>query len=463
MNNKQYNALRLATLGHNLFLTGAAGTGKSYVLKHIIKSLKQTKHVAVTASTGTSAFLIDGITTHSWLKLGLANDSLDTLLEKLDRSHIAKKNIRKTQVLIIDEISMISGDFFTKLDSCCRHVKTKTLPFGGIQVILCGDFAQLPPVSKDTIDYAFLTLAWKESNLHTVYLTEIMRQRDDSQFIDILTKIRHNRLEPSDTTILFNCIDKEFDDEEDIYPTRLVPTNNHAKTINDMHFRRLPDPTFRFIMHVVSHTKSNKIPDHVIKKLYERYISGMIHEKSLFLKLGTRVILTSNINVELGLFNGAQGIVTGILPLDTFKETNTPVRIAKRNIYFSIHNPEIYTKNTHEQGSNHHIPVVKFKHGEFAIFPITNIIKTDYSDSPDAYLTIETIPLKHAWALTIHKSQGMTLDRAQIDAGRYVFTSGQTYTALSRVRNLDSLSLIDFEPSKIKVDPVVSQFYESLL
>jgi ATP-dependent DNA helicase PIF1 len=469
MNSQQKKAYEIAIKGKNIFLTGAAGTGKSYVLKQIITNLKKTKNVAVTASTGTAAYIINGITVHSWLKLGLAEEPINKLLEKLDKSHVSKKNIRKTQVLIIDEISMVSGEFFIKLDSCCKLARNSEMPFGGIQVVLCGDFAQLPPVSKGNhIDYCFKTSVWATSDLTTIYLTEIMRQRDDTRFIKLLTNLRHGTLQDTDRQLLFSCIDKEFTDEHSIFPTRLVPTNNHAKIVNDTHFRRLHTELYTFKMHVSMYIVNGKTKTqlkYIIQSLFSQYTSCMVHDDILNLKIGTRVILTTNLNVEDGLYNGAQGIVTKFISWESLHSSpHSTYSIAKRQFQFTLKHPEQYNIDVYQQGSlKTTVPIVKFLDREYAIFPVTTTIQSDTSDSPDVLFMIDHIPLKHAWALTIHKSQGMTLDRAQIDAGRYVFSSGQTYTALSRVRSIDSLSLIDFEPSKIKVDPDVVDFYDSLI
>jgi len=246
MNEGQLRAFQLARNGFNLFITGSAGVGKSYLLRMIIEELLKEKTVAVTASTGTAAHIIGGITLHSWLALGLAKEPVDILLRRIKRFSSCSENIRKTQVLIIDEISQVRGEFLDKIDACCKHVRKNNFPFGGIQVIICGDFAQLPPVmtldlereldqsykpepiSNKTppIDYAFKSDVWKTMNLKTAYLREVVRQKGDPTFVRILNNLREGKVSDEDFQPLLKCIGRKFsnpdsqDNSHNIFPRR---------------------------------------------------------------------------------------------------------------------------------------------------------------------------------------------------------------------------------------------------
>lgn len=481
MNTLQQKAYDIALSGDNLFLTGVAGSGKSFTLRHIIKKLKNIKNVSVTASTGTASFLIDGITLHKWLGLGLANEPIHVLREKLTKKKMAQKNIRTTNVLIIDEISMISGELLDKVDQCCRFVRKCNKPFGGIQVIFCGDMAQLPPVSgnhdentiikndlpDNHIDYPFYSNAWNDSNVEYVYLTQIIRQKDDHEFSDILRGIREGNLHEDMISRLYSIIGKRWNNEDEIYPTQLVPTNKLANDINKKEYKKIQSTQYIYKAYVrkcISKFKTHyaSMLSNIGDGLLDNYKKNGINPIQIQLKKGTRVILTHNIDVEKGFYNGAQGTIIG------FEECNTipyPSSIENKDDY-DIHAFHYNSKNNENsnQEKTNVLPVVRFQcNNTLIVKPINILLRSDLSKCPDVLVEYCQLPLRYAWALTIHKSQGMTLDRARIDAGTSIFTAGQTYTALSRVRNLNSLSLIDFDPEKIHIDPIINEFYRRIV
>ena len=494
MNEGQLRAFQLAKNGFNLFITGSAGTGKSFLLRLIIDELLKERTVAVTASTGTAAHIIGGITLHSWLALGLAKEPIDVLLRRIKRYSSCSENIRKTQVLIIDEISQVRGEFLDKIDACCKHVRKNNFPFGGIQVIICGDFAQLPPVmsldlereldqsykpepisnKNPEIDYAFKSDVWKSMNLKTAYLREVVRQRGDPTFVGILNNLREGRVNDEDFQPLLKCIGRKFsspdvDNSHNIFPTRLVPTNAEAARINQSFYSALEgeENIYHARFHVKRKRRQNRnmeIENQIVERMLHYTKTHGTLDPSLHLKVGTRVILTQNINVRLGLFNGAQAIVEKFVNLlDAGAEgiqIATPDQLKKTSTEGSYETESLPAL----ENSSSTVPVIRLVDKEilYALLPNTTEVRSDFDDEPNIVVQMTQYPLRHAWGLTIHKSQGMTLERALINAGRFIFSPGQTYTALSRVRSLEGLSLVDFDPNKVIVDPSVVEFYKNL-
>lgn len=495
MNPDQTSAFDLAVSGHNLFITGAAGTGKSFLLRNIIQRLKQIRTVAVTASTGTAAFIIQGITLHSWFSMGLAKEPTDVIIQRLKKYSTCSENIRKTQTLIIDEISQVRGEFLDKINRVAQHVRKNSRPFGGIQVIFCGDFAQLPPVMTldiekelenswspillnnefPEIDYAFKSEAWSETNPKIAYLREVMRQKDDQLFISILNHIREGRVSDEDFQPLLDCIGRKFsnptgDNMKIIFPTRLVPTNADAQRINKSFYNAIESEEHKYhATFSIKKNKRNRADKEVQQKIVDRMVeytkNHSTMESSLALKVGTRVILTQNVNVRLGLYNGAQGIIEEFVTIQDAGNMGIPV------VSSTDGKPVPQQEGDYEiseikssQNSSASVPVIRLvgTEGRFVLTPCNLTIKSDFNEEPNYIVNMYQYPLKHAWALTIHKSQGMTLERAQIDAGKFIFSPGQTYTALSRVRSLEGLSLVDFDPNKVLVDPSVVEFYKSI-
>ena len=482
LNKEQQKGYDMAIKGHNVFLTGVAGTGKSFTLNYIINRLKPYKNVYVTASTGTAAYIINGKTLHSWIGATHQQTPVDIFIKNMKSK--TRRRIRQTNVLIIDEISMIHGEFLDKVNEVCKRVRYNDKEaFGGIQVIFCGDMAQLPPVSQkrveydilginesqNHIDYAFFSNAWKDANLKIVYLNEIVRQKEDKYYVEILTGIREGRLTYSHIQTLMKQIGKRWDDEDEdgLYPTQLVPTKKTANRINKEEYDKLNTHEESYKAKITSHIKQcnsyHKFIEKINERLIEHYKKFGIMYMDLQLKIGSVVILTQNLCIEKGLYNGAQGQVIDFynnIPINSVHkyiiETNGMEDEKILSSSYKIH--EIQSVN------NLNYPLVHFQESNLTIFikPMKIRIKSDFSNTPDGYVEIRQLPLIPAWALTIHKSQGMTLDRARIDSGIDIFSSGQTYTALSRVRGLQSLSLIDFDPDKIKIDPIVTEFYDRI-
>lgn len=399
---KQELALKYMKEGKNLFITGPAGAGKTY----IINKFRNTIKCNVTSTTGISAILINGKTLHSWAGIGLGKGDL---LKKVLGNKRAKSRWIKTKILIIDEISMLNPDLFDKLEKIARTIRKSDKPFGGIQLILSGDFCQLPVVKCEK--FCFESKNWEKCVDKTIYLDKIIRQQDPI-FIKMLEELRlgiHSDI--SNELLLSRMI--EYPDI-DILPTKLYSTNKSVDIVNKTELLKLNNEIYTFTPKIEV-IKKNYNPEFMIKFL----IKGI---ENLKLCIGCQVMLSANIDVENKLSNGSRGIIIG------FDEKN--------------------------------LPIVKFKCG---INVSIEYYKTEYKDD-DFNIIIHRIPLKLAWAITIHKSQGSTLDCVQTNLNsENIFEFGQAYTALSRVRDLNNLYLDDIDIESFKCNPKVSCFYNTLI
>lgn len=401
--------------GYNVFLTGGAGTGKSFCIKTLTEFLKEEGIVfGLTASTGVAALAIDGSTIHSWAGIGLGDEDVDSILKgSLARNKKARKRIRDSRILIIDEISMVSGILLDKLNLIFQKVRFDSRPFGGIQVVFSGDFLQLPPVFKELNDndFAFNSKSWKDSRIKPVILDKLVRQDGDSSFAKMLNEIRKGGV--SSLGVLSSRIDAKFP-EDGISPVRIYCKNIEVDSFNRKKLELISSPVKEFVS-----IDSGK--DHHIN-FFDRNCPA---PKNLTLKVGAQVMLLKNLSIENGMVNGSIGVVEG----------------------FTTEGVE-----------------VKFSSGRTLVTPDEwNIKEQNLSfENKIYYIIVATriqIPLKLAWATTCHKIQGATLDRAEIDLNE-AFAAGQAYVALSRVRNLESLSLKPFSVEKIIVNQRCLDFYE---
>nr|XP_023015006.1 ATP-dependent DNA helicase PIF1 [Leptinotarsa decemlineata] len=397
--------------GHNIFFTGSAGTGKSYLLKKIIGALPPDVTTA-TASTGVAACHIGGITLHQFAGIGSGEATLERSVELASKASVASI-WRKCKHLIIDEVSMVDGTYFEKIEEVARRVRRNDKPFGGIQLILCGDFFQLPPIvrpkpgqSKLTSPkFCFQTKAWEKCRLTTFELKRVHRQNDES-FISILNKIRIGQVDEKVSTTLEKTAKQKIE-RDGILATRLCSHTNDADIINGSKLKALSGESIVF-------ESQDSLPG-VTKQLDQQTpVSSRLE-----LRIGAQVMLLKNINVGTGLVNGARGVVKKF-----------------------------------EDG----LPVVQFKNKkEYTVKYERWVVKTAGGGS----LSRKQIPLKLAWAFSIHKSQGLTLDCVEMSLGR-VFEAGQAYVALSRAQSLESLRVLDFKASQVWANPDVLAFYRTL-
>ena len=416
LNEKQNEAYALMVDGKSIFLTGAAGTGKTAVLKLFIQVYKQNRIMGVTSTTGISALLFGGSTMHSFLGIGLGQGSVESLLQKLWKRPPLRKRWNELETLIIDEISMLSPVLFDKLERLARRIRHDERPFGGIQLILSGDFLQLPCVNSD--DFCFESKSWSKCIDQTVYLTESMRQTDHEFQECLHTNIRFGLLPKKTRKLLKSRVGVKLTNDFGIKPTKLFSTNFSVDYINNKELDILAqsDPEFfeyNMEFYVYPGVKNK---DYAI----EKYKKNCNAPEIIQLCVGAQVMLLWNLDQDEGLVNGSRGVITDFIG---------------------------------------DIPIVKFLNGRE--LPIHYNI-WEMEENGQKTMRVIQIPLKLAYALTIHKSQGCTLDYAEIDLSN-TFAPGQAYVALSRVKNLDGLCIIDIDFDKIFANEKAVQFYKDLM
>ena len=406
----QKEALAIMKTGVNVYLTGSAGSGKTYLLNQYIDYLKEHDiPVAVTASTGIAATHMHGMTIHGWAGIGVKEVLTKYDLEALEEKKYLWNRFENARVLIIDEVSMLHAHRLDMVDQVCRKFKRKDIPFGGLQVILSGDLFQLPPINKtgdaNPKDMIMHSKVWQEMKPAICYLTEQHRQEDDS-FLNILNAIRDDALEEEHFELLSSRHNASLG--EGFNPTKLYTHNRNVDNENDLHLENIDSDAFSFDMT----SKGKDIIVDILKK-------SCLAQEKLFLKKGAEVMFIKN-NLEQGYVNGTRGIV----------------------------------ENFNSEG----LPIVRLLNGKkievgFENWAIEEDNKTKAS--------ICQIPLRLAWAITIHKSQGMSLDSAEIDLSN-TFAYGMGYVALSRVKTLAGVRLVGFNPNALAVDPEVLSFDKKL-
>lgn len=408
---KQNEAFEILKLGASVFLTGSAGSGKTYLLNKYAGYLKSKKiNAAVTASTGIAATHIGGITIHSWCGIGIAKRLSKTEFKTILNKKYLKNRLNKAKVLIIDEISMFDADRLDLVDNVCRAFKNSILPFGGMQVIFCGDFFQLPPVNggNEKNEYAFKANVWSEAYLKICYLNEQYRHKDE-KFIKVLNNIRNSEIDEGTLTALKTRINQPV--RGNITPTKLFTTNNDVNAINDFELAKIKKVEAVYQMQS-SHQKGKK-------HLKDFLIKNCMAPERLVLKEGAVVMFVKNKFDESGFaqyVNGTLGKVIGFSEFDNYPIVET---YDNRRI---IAYPREWTV---EEGN-------------------------------EIFAKISQVPLRLAWAITVHKSQGMSLDEAIIDL-RNAFDYGMGYVALSRVRSLNGMELLGLNKMSLQVNPEIAK------
>jgi ATP-dependent DNA helicase PIF1 len=399
--------------GENVFLTGNAGTGKSFVVERLLKYyLRNGSHVGVTASTGVAALNIGGTTLHSWAGIGLGDADVNSLYIDLLKKKKARMRILMSSALFIDEISMIKASLLDKLDILFQKIRKSDKPFGGIQCIFVGDFLQLPAIIKGDDDkLAFESEFWASANFKVMQLKNIVRQSDQA-FSSLLSNIRVGNTD--DLSLLKTRIGAKFKDG--INPVKLYSRNIDVDAEN----RR----NLTLIKSALKSFTANEYGESHHLAFFEKNCPA---PKVLELKVGAQVMLLKNLSLDDGLCNGAIGVVTG------FSGIGVLVRFSSGVHYIERESWDIKEQTYSADGSM--------------------LVKVVASRSQ--------IPLKLAWASTIHKVQGATIDHAVMDLSD-CFECGQVYVALSRVRNLEGLSLMPFNADRIKVNRSCLDFYDRL-
>ncbi|OZG68663.1 DEAD/DEAH box helicase [Bifidobacterium eulemuris] len=421
---RQSEALAILNAGANVFLTGAPGAGKTYVLNEFIRQARADgADIAVTASTGIASTHVNGQTIHSWSGVGVSTSLTPSLLKTIKARR--KRRIQATDILIIDEVSMMHAWLFDMVDQVCREVRRDPRPFGGIQVVLSGDFFQLPPVSvsgrnNDMIAptpeflesrerYAragrnpegFVTesLVWERLDPAICYLTEQHRQ-DTGELLTVLTDIREGAVTQRDRDVLVTRLGRI--PEPGQVAVHLFPVNRQADNLNDMRLAEIMAETHEF--HAETAGQAN---------LVDRLRRNMLAPECLVLKTGAAVMALRN-DPDRQYVNGSLGTVRGFAP--------------------------------EAKGG---WPIVEFENGNIVTMKPAS---WEMMDGDTVLASVKQVPLRCAWGITIHKSQGMTLDRAVMDLKR-TFAPGMGYVALSRVEFLDGLYLAGVNERMFLVSP----------
>lgn len=420
MNEEQHQALNLVKQGKNVFLTGAAGTGKSFTLNILCNWFKDNKiSYAITSTTGISALLVNGVTLHSWAGVGLGNGHKDHLLNMVRKKPKAVRRWCSTKVLIIDEISMLSPDLFESLNYIGTKLRSNNKPFGGLQLILTGDFAQLPPIDSE---YVFNSNIWNLVVDKVIYLKQNMRQADPV-FSNMLSELRMGIVSENSIKILNDRLNAPIlNVDPEIKPTQLYSGRDMVDSINiQCLYNLIQNGNGLIVYKAHDEVRSKSGLSNTISEEYMNRLNKSTPSRfELEVCVDAQVMLLCNLDVKSGLCNGSRGVI---------------VRF------------------------DNNIPVVKFANG--IQIPVS-YYNWEHKIDDETIVIRSQIPLILAWALTIHKSQGSTLDCVSVDIGSTIFTTGQAYVALSRVKSLEGLTLTDFDWKRIRVDPKVKQFYDNI-
>jgi ATP-dependent DNA helicase PIF1 len=445
MTAKQEHILREVENGENLFFTGSAGTGKSFLTRKIIEQFHSGfmgAGVYVTASTGAAAVNIAGCTLHSFAGIGLGTASVAALFKKIrsdPRLRNAKMRWLKARTLIVDEVSMLDADLFDKLEELARLLRGNDDPFGGIQVILCGDFFQLPPVRKrddpKAKEFLFKAKCWNRVIKKTYVLERIFRQDQDKRFARVLNEIRLGYVSPRGERLLERCSvpfrsRSGASTDSSIKPTMLYALRRDVNHENAMQLATLDEEEQSFY--------AKEGGD---KTLLKQLQNNCTAPNILNLKVGAQVVLLKNLNFEMGLVNGSRGVVTGFAMSESRQTADPNDRLSQGLLKKVL------------------APTVRFTNGV-----VRTLEEQTWEVKMDARKRAWRIqfPLALAWALTIHKAQGMTLSKVQMKLST-VWETGHAYVALSRATSEDGLYLIDYDVHKVRASPTVLAYYREVL
>ncbi len=456
---RQSSALDILKTGQNVFLTGSAGSGKTYTLNQYIDYLRARRvPVAVTASTGIAATHMNGTTIHSWSGIGIKDELSDRDLTNLSRKQFLADRLKDTAVLVIDEISMLHAKQLNLVNQVLKYIRKNDKAFGGIQVVVAGDFFQLPPIgSKGETNrekFAFMSEAWLDAKFHICYLSEQHRQVSEAangglDLDDILNQIRRQEV----TFEAIAALENTYDQSVDIKRTRLYTHNLNVNKINDKELALLDGEMMRF--------EATTTGD---SKLVETLKKTVRTQDELVLKVGAKVMFIKN-NAELGVSNGTMGELIGFAAVkiedkessdalieddssDDIDEEAAGEKTAKAKKSAAKKDKE---KPKSKKPTTQKMPVVRLNSGREVIAePEEWIIEDETGEVLASYLQV---PLCLAWAITIHRSQGMTLDAAEIDLSR-TFELGQGYVALSRLKSLAGLQLLGMNDMSLQLDPL---------
>ena len=421
LSEEQKQAVYALEDGENIFISGSAGTGKSYLLQYL-KANYSDSGLHITASTGIAAVHVGGQTLHSWAAIGLGNLPAEQIIENLFSAKFSRvrRKLKLAKMLAIDEISMISAPVFDLINELLKAVRQDERPFGGLQLILFGDFLQLPPVNRDgqlanDYQFCFQSNAWRELNPKPIMLKTVFRQ-EDKDFVKLLNNIRFGKIDEDDILTLKSRINLP-DKISAIKPTILASHNAQVDAINQTYLKQIVGNSQVFAAKFSG--DSSKID--FLRK-------NCLAAEKLELKVGAQVMMLKNTYQKEGVINGSLGVIK-----------------------------EFSKKNNH--------PIVEFNNGTLlTIAPEVWALEKFDVEKREIVTEAEMmqVPLLLAWAITIHKSQGMTLDKVKCDLSK-VFADGQIYVALSRVKTLEGLHIDGLDFNRIRANQDIVEFYNRLL
>ena len=439
LSKEQQIAFNKYVKGDNIFITGPGGSGKSALIREIYKhATARWKDIHVTALTGCASILLNckAKTLHSWAGIGLGKGTTESYITKIRKNKFLKAIWKQTDILVVDEVSMFSLKLFDMLNEIGKAIRCNPKPFGGIQLIFSGDFYQLPPVGdKDDINtqrFCFESENWNTTFRYTdqIELKKIFRQTDEI-YSTILNQIREGKIKRKSNDLLLQYVGRDLDKNLVAEPTKLFPTKNKVEQININRMSGLQTEEKEFRIRYIKDLEMSNNEKETRRQFSEQdiqleldFLAGnLMCEKEMKLKIGAQVMCIINIKSDQGdilICNGSQGIIIEFCTTTGF-------------------------------------PRVKYNNG-------VEMVMTRYIWPSDKIpgIGVSQIPLILSWALTIHKSQGATLDAAEIDVGSGIFECGQTYVALSRVKSLNGLYLTSFDAKRIRINKKVKEYYDAL-
>lgn len=430
---EQERALQFVRDRRSVCISGPAGCGKSTLLHHI-RTFADVNEIAygVTAMTGCAALLVGGRTVHSYLAIGLATrdpESMASFTRRVLRP--VYKRLNELEMLIIDEISMANGGLIDTISEYLQRVRCDARPFGGIQMVFIGDFTQLPPVvnkrgatgsngsgASQEFSFAFEAKEWVRLAPKVVVLHQVMRQAGDTAFVDLLGRLRWGECTPEDLLALHECKTRTFDPSQ--RPTKLFALNADVDRVNADEYEELIKRTGaeRILL-----TTTYGGPR---KDASKRWAESCDIPEQVEVAVGAHIVVTANVNPDAGIVNGTQAVVVKWTP---------PMKIGGQSVGGHL--------------------TLRLKNG--AIYNMGAYVARE----PDSGATVMYYPIKLAYALSIHKCQGMTLDAIEVDLGSSIFVWGQAYTALSRARSLDTVRILDVKARSFRTHPKVIDFYRN--
>jgi ATP-dependent DNA helicase PIF1 len=416
-NKKQQEAYDKIIEGKSLFVTGSSGTGKSELIKRVTVELTKRyfKNIAITSTTGVSANIIGGRTLHSYLGIGLGTSSYKKLLSMIKERPMILARWRHLDILLIDEISLLSVELFEKLELLARTIRKNSNSFGGITLLLFGDFLQLPVVRSNTDDnqkLLFESPVFKKCITETIYLTQIMRQKDE-RFAYILNKIRMGEITDEVKEVL-QSREIKYISKEGFIPTMLVSTNQEVDRINKKYYDKLIGTEYKYELR-------KKWYKNIAYK--EKYDNLIRFEEELTLKENAQVVYLVNSPNNLNLYNGSRGVIKRF-------EGGLPV------VLFTTNGKETFEEMISDS--------------------TLDIIEED-----KVVLSYTQLPIKLAYCMTTHKAQGMSISLIRVILSKF-FEFSQAYVALSRVRSLEGLYIRGLNTNLIKANPKCVAFYKAL-